>query len=129
MIYVIDTHALVWFLEASDRLGREARAILKRADATLIIPSIVLAESKFLFAKERIGVDLDAIYQRIIAARNCTIYPLDEAVIAELPTTLEIHDAIIVATGRVIREALGEEVAVITRDEAIRASGLIDTLW
>jgi len=129
MIYVVDTHALVWFLEASDRLGREAGAILKRADSVLIIPSIVLAESKYLFAKKRINLDLEAIYQQIIATRNCTIYPLDEAVIAELPTTLEIHDAIIVATGLVIREALGEEVAVITRDEEIKASGLIETLW
>lgn len=129
MIYIVDTHALVWFLEANKRLGKRAKSVLLKPDAELVIPAIVLAESKFLFAKKRIGIDLDIIYNHVIAARNCTIYPLDEAVVAKMPTTLEIHDAIIVATGLVIQESLGEKVAVITRDEAIVNAGGINTLW
>lgn len=129
MIYVIDTHPLVWFLEANKRLGKRAKSVLLKADTEMVIPAIVLAESKFLFAKKRINIDLDAIYTRVITAHNCTVYPLDEEVIAKMPTTLEIHDAIIIATGLVIQEALGEEVAIITRDEAIVNAGLIDTLW
>lgn len=129
MIYIVDTHALVWFLEANKRLGKRAKSVLLKPDAELVIPAIVLAESKFLFAKKRIGIDLDTIYNHVIAARNCTIYPLDEAVVAKMPTTLEIHDAIIVATGLVIQESLGEKVAVITRDEAIVNAGGINTLW
>lgn len=129
MIYVVDTHSLVWFLEANKRLGKRARSILLKADTEIVIPAIVLAESKFLFAKKRISIDLDMIYRRVITARNCTVYPLDEAVIAKMPTTLEIHDAMIIATGLVIQEALGTKVAVITRDKAIVDAGLIDTLW
>jgi PIN domain nuclease of toxin-antitoxin system len=129
MIYVLDTHALVWFLEANRRLGKRARSVLLKADTELVIPAIVLAESKFLFAKKRIRVDLDTIYRRVITARNCTVYPLDEAVIAKMPTSLEIHDAMIIATGLVIQEAQGRGVAIITRDEAIVNAGLIDTLW
>ncbi len=129
MIYVVDTHSLVWFLEANKRLGKRARSILLKADTEIVIPAIVLAESKFLFAKKRISIDPDMIYRRVITARNCAIYPLDEAVIAKMPTTLEIHDAIIIATGLVIQEALGTKVAVITRDKAIVDAGLIDTLW
>jgi PIN domain nuclease of toxin-antitoxin system len=107
MIYVLDTHALVWFLEANRRLGKRARSVLLKADTEIVIPAIVLAESKFLFAKKRIRVDLDTIYRRVITARNCTVYPLDEAVIAKMPTSLEIHDAMIIATGLVIQEAQG----------------------
>jgi|FaiFalFF_MnMetaG_3_1042247.scaffolds.fasta_scaffold26933_2 PIN domain nuclease of toxin-antitoxin system len=129
MIYVLDTHALVWFLEANRRLGKRARSVLLKADTEIVIPAIVLAESKFLFAKKRIRVDLDTIYRRVITARNCTVYPLDEAVIAKMPTSLEIHDAMIIATGLVIQEAQGRGVAIITRDEAIVNAGLIDTLW
>jgi PIN domain nuclease of toxin-antitoxin system len=129
MIYVLDTHALVWFLEANRRLGKRARSVLLKADTEIVIPAIVLVESKFLFAKKRIRVDLDTIYRRVITARNCTVYPLDEAVIAKMPTSLEIHDAMIIATGLVIQEAQGRGVAIITRDEAIVNAGLIDTLW
>jgi len=129
MIYALDTHTLVWFLEANKRLGKRAKSVLLKADTEIVIPAIVLAESKFLFAKKRISADLDTIYRRVITARNCTVYPLDEAVIAKMPTTLEIHDAIIVATGLVIQEARGEKVAVITRDKAIVNARLIDTLW
>jgi PIN domain nuclease of toxin-antitoxin system len=129
MIYVLDTHALVWFLEANRRLGKRARSVLLKADTEIVIPAIVLAESKFLFAKKRIRFDLDTIYRRVITARNCTVYPLDEAVIAKMPTSLEIHDAMIIATGLVIQEAQGRGVAIITRDEAIVNAGLIDTLW
>jgi PIN domain nuclease of toxin-antitoxin system len=129
MIYVLDTHALVWFLEANRRLGKRARSVLLKADTEIVIPAIVLAESKFLFAKKRIRVDLDTIYRRVITARNCTVYPLDEAVIAKMPTSLEIHDAMIIATGLVIQEAQGRGVAIITRDEAIVNARLIDTLW
>jgi PIN domain nuclease of toxin-antitoxin system len=129
MIYVLDTHALVWFLEANRRLGKRARSVLLKADTEIVIPAIVLAESKFLFAKKRIRVDLDTIYRRVITARNCTVYPLDEVIIAKMPTSLEIHDAMIIATGLVIQEAQGRGVAIITRDEAIVNAGLIDTLW
>ncbi|MCS6936478.1 MAG: PIN domain-containing protein [Candidatus Bipolaricaulota bacterium] len=129
MIYVVDTHALVWFLEANKRLGKKAKSILLKPDADLVIPTIVLAESKFLFAKKRIAIDLNTIYSNVIAARNCTVYPLDEAVIAKMPTTLGIHDAIIVATGLTIQESLGENVSVITRDEAIVKAGLVHTIW
>ncbi|MFQ5796309.1 MAG: type II toxin-antitoxin system VapC family toxin [Candidatus Bipolaricaulia bacterium] len=129
MIYVVDTHALVWFLEGNKRLGKEAKTILLKADTEIVIPSIVLAECKFLFAKKRISIDIEEIHKRVIIARNSTVYPLDEAVIDKMPTTLEIHDAIIVATGLVLRETLGEEAAVITRDEAIMNAGLIDTFW
>ncbi len=129
MIYALDTHTLVWFLEANKRLGKRAKSVLLKADTEIVIPAIVLAESKFLFAKKRISADLDTIYRRVITARNCTVYPLDEAIIAKMPTTLEIHDAIIVATGLVIQEARGEKVAVITRDKAIVNARLIDTLW
>lgn len=39
MKYVIDTHALVWFLEGNSRLGVNAKAILSDADSQLVIPA------------------------------------------------------------------------------------------
>ncbi len=42
---------------------------------------------------------------------------------------LAIHDAIIVATAQVYRDILGEDVAIITRDEAIVSLGLVKIVW
>ena len=43
MVCVADTHALVWYLSASARLGKRAAALLERQDSRIVIPTIVLA--------------------------------------------------------------------------------------
>lgn len=45
MKYVIDTHALIWFLEGNPRLSINAKAILSHPDSQLIIPATTLAEA------------------------------------------------------------------------------------
>lgn len=42
MKYVVDTHALIWFLEGNARLGVNARAILADAASELVLPAIAL---------------------------------------------------------------------------------------
>ena len=129
MTHVVDTHALVWFIEGSPRLSAAARAALKDPAAELVVPTIALAEIAHLYARERIGVDLPGVFARVAGASNCVVYPLDEAVVERLPGTLDIHDAIIVATALVFREVLGRETSVITKDAAIRNSGLVRVVW
>lgn len=129
MTFVTDTHPLVWFLEASSRLSPAALAALRDPTARLVIPTVVLAEITFLHAKRRITVDVPHVLAHISAAANCTVYPLDETVVTHLPTTLDIHDAIIVATALVFRDVLGEVTTLITRDAQIQASGLVQVLW
>ena len=46
-----------------------------------------------------------------------------------LPTTLDIHDAVIVGTALVYRDLLGQQVALITKDAAITTSGLVPVVW
>lgn len=48
MTYVVDTHALIWHLEAGPRLSEAARKILTDPQSQLVIPTIVLAEMAFL---------------------------------------------------------------------------------
>jgi hypothetical protein len=64
-----------------------------------------------------------------MSASNGVLYPLEEQVAMLIPTELNIHDAIIVATALVYRDILNEPVAVITKDGDITRSGLIDTVW
>lgn len=127
--YIVDTHALVRFLEGNSQLSTKAFNILNDKSIKLVIPTIDLAEVVFLYSKKRIMVNLEEIYTHIANAENCIIYPLDEIVIEYLPTNLEIHDAIIVATALIFNNILNENTAVITKDMQIKSSGLINTTW
>ncbi|HEY7492748.1 MAG TPA: hypothetical protein VIH59_16755 [Candidatus Tectomicrobia bacterium] len=94
-----------------------------------MLPTIVLVEITYLYSKGRIAVDRAVVQQRLVAAVNCVLYPLDEQVAMRIPTGLTIHDAIIVATALVYRDILHEPVAVITKNGEITRAGLINTVW
>ena len=129
MIYVADTHALIWFLEGSRRLSAAARQAMESADAEIVIPAIVLAEIAFLFGRKRVNTDLTTVLNYVSRAEDCTIYPLDEAVVEQLPVNLNIHDGLIVATAIVYRDVMKKETAVVTKDQQIIDSGIVRTLW
>lgn len=126
---IVDTHPLVWFLEGNPRLSPIARDLLSADESSLVVPSIVLAEVSYLYAKKRIVVSMPTVQTHIVNTEGCLIYPLDESVVERLPSTLNIHDGIIVATAMVFRDLLGEDVAILTKDEEITQSGLIKTIW
>jgi predicted nucleic acid-binding protein len=106
-----------------------AGTVLRDPSQTFILPTIVLVEITYLYTKGRIDVDTAFVQQRLVAASNCVLYPLDEQVVMQIPTGLNIHDAIIVATALVYRDILHESVAVITKNGEITHSGLIETVW
>jgi hypothetical protein len=102
---------------------------MRRGQAAFVVPTIVLAEIKYLKTKGRIQPSLTEVLMTIEADPRFTVYPFDESVVARMPTMLDIHDAIIVGTALVYRDLLGADVQIITRDEAITSSGLITTVW
>lgn len=129
MLYVIDTHSLIWYLTDDRRLGAHTRQILDNDDARLVIPSIVLAEAKHIADRKRIPLAFQEILDQISASPNVTIFPLDEFVVNHLPANLEIHDSIIIATALQCQESFQEDVALLTNDIAISQSGLIPVIW
>ncbi|MBL7183082.1 MAG: PIN domain-containing protein [Anaerolineae bacterium] len=124
--YVIDTHALAWYLDDDPRLGSQAEAVLDNSDVRVIIPAIVLAEIKYLAHKGRLTQSLDEVLRVIGSDPRCTIYPIDLSVVSKAPLGLDIHDSLIVGTALVQREAI---TGILTQDEAIASSDLIPTLW
>ena len=127
--YIVDTHALVWFLEKNPRLTDNAKSSLTDTNAQIILPTIVLTELIFLYAKKKTSINLPAVLSQVASSTNCVVYPLDEEVVLRISPSLDIHDSIIVATGLVFRDLMGQDVAVITKDEKIRNSGQINTIW
>lgn len=129
MVYIVDSHALVWFLEGNQRLSDRAKEVLSDQSAQLVIPSIALAEITYLYARKRIRTNIQQVLSDVASADNCTIYPLDEQVVQRIPENLELHDGIVVATALTYRELLDNDVVVITKDRTITESGLIPVLW
>ncbi|PSB02989.1 type II toxin-antitoxin system VapC family toxin [Merismopedia glauca] len=132
MKYVIDTHALIWFLEGNSRLGANAKAILSHPDSELIIPATTLAEAVWIVERRKTSIpsakDLILVVE---ADPRVVIYPLDKEVV-ELTINLsninEMHDRQIAATALVLASK-GEVVQLLTRDENITASGLVPIVW
>jgi PIN domain nuclease of toxin-antitoxin system len=124
--FVVDTHALAWFISRDRRLGAKARTVLRDPSVRLIIPAIVLAEIKYLAHKGRLPQTLDEVLRVIGSDPRCTIYPIDLSVISKAPLGMDIHDSLIVGTALVQRETI---TGILTRDETITSSGLVPTLW
>ena len=128
-IYITDTHSLLWYLGGSPLLGDAARSAFDNAAAgtdQVSVPAIVLAELVMLIEKRRKSVDAASIFSTLRAApgfRLTALTPQTALRIQSLTVLPDIHDRLIVA------EAIEAGATLITRDEAITASGLVPVVW
>ena len=132
MKYVIDTHALIWFLEGNQRLGTQAQAILSHLDSQLVLPAIALAEAAWIVERRKTSIpSVNALFNAINRDRRIVVYPLDRTIINQTLSLLsihEMHDRQIVATAMILQNQ-GETVVLLTCDGNITASGVISVIW
>jgi len=130
--YVLDTHALVWFLEGNPRLGANAKAVMEDANNNLIVPVIALAEACWIIENGRTSIPTVADFLAALDADpRISLISLDRAVLDRtLGMTIidEMHDRQIVATALLLSDD-GETVAVLTKDSNIRRSELVFVIW
>ena len=116
MKYVIDTHALVWFLEDNSRLGENAKNILSDTSSQLVLPAIALAEATWIVERGKTSIpSVESLLHALVRDPRLFIYPLDRATVERsvgLFQINEMHDRQIVATALVL-ESGGEQVAVL----------------
>ncbi len=129
MTYLLDTHALAWFIDGDPRLSTSARAVIASSDSRLLVPVMVLIELVFLWQRQKKDVDYNRALDALKHCRTVTILPIDSALLDYLPISLNIHDAVIVATAVEYQKLFSREVSVVTRDAQIVASGLVRTFW
>jgi len=130
--YVLDTHALEWFLEGNPRLGANAKAVMEDANNNLIVPVIALAEACWIIENGRTSIPTVADFLAALDADpRISLISLDRAVLDRtLGMTIidEMHDRQIVATALLLSDD-GETVAVLTKDSNIRRSELVFVIW
>lgn len=131
--YVIDTHVLIWYLDADRRLSRTAKGVLDDRDNRFLLPAIALSEAIFILERRpgRYNLTEASLLQQVSVEQRIAVIALDEStVVRTLDCTAipEMHDRQIVATAQLAQEA-GFEVAILTKDANITASGLVPCVW
>ena len=127
--FVVDTHALWWYLRSPERLTIAASAVFRLAEtgnATIIVPAIAVAEFYFLSAKLGQPIPPSDLLAALDAVGGIELSDLGRAQLERLdrfPEIPEMHDRLIAA------EAAALDAPVVTRDETLTASVQIETVW
>ncbi len=127
---VLDTHVLLWAIADSKKLSRAADAAIRRSRQVdgLAISAITLWELASLVTQGRIrgyGTVEGSVNRLIEGVTVKPITPEIASLAAQFPNDYphDPADRIIGATAR------AEGLALITRDESIRKSPLLKTIW
>jgi PIN domain nuclease of toxin-antitoxin system len=129
-VILLDTHVLVWAVAEPKRLSRTATSAISRArkEDGLAIAAITLWELAMLVARGRIQAygTVDASVRLLI--EGVTVKPLTPEIAAlavQFPADypLDPADRLIGAT------AQANGMALVTRDEKMRQSSLLQTIW
>jgi PIN domain nuclease of toxin-antitoxin system len=129
MIYVIDTHSLIWFLTGDKNLGKNALKILEDADKgvhIIIIPTIVLAELMYICENKGINMKFIDILNKLKNSLNYIPYNLDINLIIKASTLnkiKEIHDRLIIAITQLT------DAKLITKDKLIKNTSYVECVW
>src|SRR5450432_2225120 len=98
--YVVDTHALIWYLRKDKKLSQRAQTIFQAAEENqtlLIISAIVLAELYYANLKNQWFADFPKLYAEITARSFIRFVPVEHMHILEFVQDFavpEMHDRI-----------------------------------
>lgn len=129
---LLDTHVLLWLCLDPKRLSRRAAAAIRKAVASggLAVASISLWEIAMLIALERLSPrgTPEAWMTELIGASGVVVKEITPAVAVlatQFPDSFshDPADRLIAATAR------AEGLALLTRDEKMRGSSLLKTIW
>lgn len=126
---ILDTHALVWFLKKDPQLSAKALKWILNEEVLKVIPLIVLCEIHYLHQQGRFSLPVQEAVNRIHEVNNFEISPHGEELIPHLLPNLDIHDALIVATGLLKQQSDTHEVCLLTRDQKIKKEAPLPVVW
>ena len=127
--FLVDTHALWWYLRSPDRLTPAASAVFRLAEtgnATIVVPAIAVAEFYFLSVKLKQPVAPSTLLDALAGVSGIELSDLGRAQLERLdqfPDIPEMHDRLIAA------ESAALDAPVVTRDATLSASPNVETVW
>lgn len=126
---VLDTHAWIYFVDDPKRLGKDAKRVLTRADR-IGLAAVSLWELALLVEKRRLVLDRELLswLEAALGDPRLELLPLTPAVVA---TAHQIRGALDGDPGDrlITATALVENARLVTKDERIAASGLVEVIW
>ncbi|GAB4302618.1 MAG: hypothetical protein Kow0091_02080 [Geminocystis sp.] len=127
--YVVDTHALAWFISEDERLSCKAKEILTQAEngeVKVLIPTLVMAELTHIAEKGKVKIIIEELLDKINQGDGFSIVGFDFVIFQQmliLPKHWDIHDRIIAATASYYQSTL------ITRDQILGNFPNLKTIW
>jgi PIN domain nuclease of toxin-antitoxin system len=130
--YVLDAHALIWYLEGNQKLGAGALAVMDDPMSELVLPAIALAEAMYIVAKGRTAITtVPDLLNDVMGDDRIEILPLTLPILQQslhANPVPEMHDRLIVAATLYLEE-LGHTTTILTKDTEISSFSLVKTLW
>jgi len=131
-VILLDTHVLVWLVGQPEKLSKAAASAIRRARSSdgLSIADVTIWELALLLARGVLqsGGTVENTLRNLLGRSGVSIKPITPE-IAALATQFPIDyprdpiDRLIGATAR------AEGLALVTRNEGIRKSPLLKTIW
>lgn len=128
-LYVVDTHALIWYLLSDRKLSANAKAIFQAAEqhqTLLVVSVIVLAELYYANVKNHWFPDYDRVFNDLARApyiRFVALNPEHVLDFAEDMAVPEMPDRLIAGLARRLNAPL------VTSDPLITAAATARILW
>lgn len=129
---VADTHAILWYVQGSDRLSERASAALASAEADggIVVSVATLVDLWYVTqTTERVTAD-DLVRLRGVLSESASVdlHPIDVSVVdaaTSIPREVltDPWDRFIVATAKAF------DAPLVTRDRAIAKLALVETIW
>ena len=129
---VADSHAILWYVQGSDRLSEGASSALASAEADDgIVVSVATIVDLWYVTQTTQRVTSEALARLrdvLIESASVDLHPIDLSVadaVTSIPREVlaDPWDRFIVAT------TIALEVPLVTRDRAITKSALVETIW
>jgi PIN domain nuclease of toxin-antitoxin system len=131
-VILLDTHVLVWLVGQPEKLSKAAASAIRRARSSdgLSIADVTIWELALLLSRGVLqsGGTVDKTLRNLLGRSGVSIKPITPEIAAlatQFPNDYprDPIDRIIGATAR------AEGLALVTRDEGIRKSPLLKTIW
>lgn len=128
-LYVVDTHALIWYLINDQKLGEQAAEIFaaaERGETEIVISAIAIAEMYYANKKNRWFANFDDMYRRLKTKPYFRLVDFRADHVLEFghdALVPEMHDRIIAGLARRLNAPL------LTVDPLIKAANSVRIVW